>query len=160
MADDGGGLPSFDTIVKGGLRAIGLGKLVDYSGIFNSFLNNFKKFIQNPPRYIVALLLGGILYVVNTVSNALSGAISAFELPAEALNDGLTTFGDLLGGGIISIVGSINQAAINIALGAGPLAPVGVFLLWLAEMWLLYRLILATAAYAGPAVQAVVGGGK
>jgi hypothetical protein len=76
------------------------------------------------------------------------------------LNDGLITIGELAGGGIISIIGSINQAAINIALGAGPLAPVGVFLLWLAEMWLLYRLILATAAYAGPAVQATIGGGR
>lgn len=160
MSDDGGGLPSFDKIVSEGLSMIGLGKLVDHSGAVNSFVKNFRKFIQNPPRYIVALLLGGILYVVNTISNALSGAISAFEAPAEALNDGLTAFGELAGGGIISIVGSINQTAINFALGAGPLAPIAVFFLWLAEMYLLYLLIMTAAPYAGAAVSAVFGGGR
>ena len=165
MADDGGGwlsktFSSVDEVVKAGLKAIGLQKLVEYSRIFNTFLNNFKKFIENPPRYIVALLLGILLYVVNTISNALSAAISAFEAPAEGINTGLMTFGDLLGGGILDIVGSVNQAAINIALGAGPLAPVGVFLLWLAEMYLLYLLIMAAAPYAGAALQTVIGGGR
>jgi hypothetical protein len=124
------------------------------------FVTQFSDFIKNPPRYIVALFLGGVLYVVNTVSNALSSAISAFEAPARALNDGLTAFGELAGGGILDIVGSVNQAAINIALGAGPLAPVGVFLLWLAEMYLLYLLIMTAAPYAGAALQTVTGGGR
>jgi len=147
-------------VVKEGLKLIGLGKLTEYSGIFNSFLKNFKKFIENPPRYIVALLLGIVLYVVNTISNALSAAISAFEAPAEAINTGLMTFGDLLGGGVLNIVGSVNRTAINFALGAGPLAPIAVFFLWLAEMYLLYLLIMAAASYAAPVLQSVVGGGR
>lgn len=154
MADDKGG------VVATGLRIIGLGGLVEYSGDVNSFVKNFRKFIENPLRYIVALLLGGILYVVNTISNAISGAISAFEAPAEALNDGLTALGELVGGGIISIVGSINQTAIDFALGAGPLAPFAVFFLWLAEMYLVYLLIMAAAPYAGAAVAVVFGGGR
>lgn len=160
MADDGGGGLSLNPkqIVETGLRAIGLGALVDYTGTFNDFVQDFKPFIQNPPRYIVALIVGLGLWVTNTISDGLNAALALFEEPAPVIGSAITGAGELLGNAVLNTVGTVNQTAIDVALGAGPLAPVGVFVLWLLEMYLVYRAVLLLAPAASAFLKSLVGG--
>lgn len=175
MADgeSGGGnkLPSPVEIVKRGLESLSLGWLVNLGGegkwLNNitgnegsdlvNLVTNFRKFVKNPGRWVVAVVVGLALWVVNSISDAINDAVLLLEIPAEFAGDIIIGVGRPIGKLVVGGIGGLNQALIATLVGTGPLAPLALFGLWLAEMWVLYRLIAMTVPAAGPVVNRILG---
>jgi len=148
-------------VVKIGLRAIGLGPFIELYEFqaerLRQLVQNFGRFVQDPPRYIVAMLVAVALTVTTWVSNFIETVISLFQWPATVLGNALSAGVGQLASELLLLVTQLNQTAVETAVGTGPVAPFAVFALFVAEMLALYFVLSLLAPQISSALATLVG---